>query len=712
MNISSFKRLLPGVLSLICLISAESPAQEIFPGHPRLFFRDSAWGERSITTAQLRARARDPRYKAYVNRLTYSTANLALKALLLDDSTAAADCVKMYKDSWGFDETTWDGEAVMWAALAFDWLYPSPFVSAASKTEMATRLAQGADWVMNQYSAQGAHVFHTRMYSFATGAGLAGLALKGHHANADRYIQWADSLYRKHLLPARRLQDGSVHSGMGYGRRYVMWHPGHFMSAWYSATGEDKWAQVRHSQGDWAWREAEFLMYSRQPDSLQVRYADCFNRTSERYQFRVIAERAYSYQEPAGFDYLNYLFQTQATQRDTRVVDEGNAYNVIIWWDADKAGTSFTSLPTRKLFSRDGTGMVFWRTGWDEDDTFIFFKCGDYFEDHGHFDQGHIEVFRRAPLLIEAGAYEGDFSSSYRLNFYRRTVSHNSILAVNPSNATDEGGQRVFSNQGHATLESWQADPANQTGDIKDYRDNGYWSFVSGDITKAYTSQQLSRAVREVAWIGDRFLVVIDNLTLASTSLRPKVLWHYTVRPQIEGRRFTVSDKGGQATVSVLAPSDAVIDTVREYQVGTAYYPPPDPRQSLGVGRAEVTVKNPSSTAQVFVQVIEVGDTGQAPAAVTLDSPAEGGLRINLPAGSLVLAGPAGAREKVDFEARRLEPDGDYDGSGALGLADLTSYLRLLRSDPLNPQLDFNGDGKRSVLDILRLLLSIAGRAI
>ena len=304
----------------------------------------------------------------------------------------------------------------------------------------------------------------------------------------------------------------------------LIWHSGHFMSAWYSATGQDKWKQVREEQDDWAWREAEFLIYARQPDSLLVRYADCFNRTSERYSFRVIGERALAYQVPPGQNYLNYLFQTQAVQSDNRVVEEGNAYNVFLWWDADQAGTTFTVLPHRTIFGRAGAGMVFWRSGWDEDDTFVFFKCGDYFEDHGHFDQGHLEVFRRAPLLIEAGAYEGEFNGTYRLNFYRKTIAHNSILAVDPSVPNDEGGQRIFSNQSEATLESWLANPVNQTGNITDYRDNGYWSYVSGDLGKAYPPARLSRAVREVAWMGDRYLVVVDNLVPSSSSLRPRIL--------------------------------------------------------------------------------------------------------------------------------------------------------------------------------------------
>ena len=253
---------------------------EVFEAHPRLFFRDSAWGERSITTEQLRQRANDPRYAAYVNRLTYSSCNVALKAILFNDSQAAQECISMMESNFDFDGTTTDGELLMWRAMAFDWLYNHPEFTEDHKQNVIQKLAQGALWCRGQYTGQGPHVFHTRMYAFALGAAMAGLALKGHYEYADMYIDWADSIFTHHLFPARRLQAGSVHNSLAYGRKYVMWHSGHFMSAWYSATGEDKWETVRNQQDDWAWREAEFIMYGRQPDGLLVRYGDCFRRTS------------------------------------------------------------------------------------------------------------------------------------------------------------------------------------------------------------------------------------------------------------------------------------------------------------------------------------------------------------------------------------------------------------------------------------------------
>jgi len=685
---------------------------EVFEAHPRLFFRDSAWGERSITTGQLRQRASDPRYAAYVNRLTYSACNVALKAVLFNDSQAARECISMMESDFGFGETTTDGELVMWRAMAFDWLYNHPEFTEDHRQNVIEKLVQGANWCRGQYISQGPHVFHTRMYAFALGAAMAGLALKGHHDDADLYLEWADSIFTHRLFPARQLQAGSVHNSLAYGRRYTMWHTGHFMSAWYSATGEDKWKAVRQQQEDWAWREAEFIMYGRQPDGLLVRYGDCYRRTSERFSFRVIGERAFAYSEPAGMNYLHYLFSTQADMPDNRVVEEGNAYNVLLWWDADDPGRTFSTLPGRTVFSPDGTGMVFWRTGWGEHDTFIFFKCGNYFGNHGHFDQGHLKVFRRAPLLIEGGAYEGSFDSDYRLNYYRKTISHNSILAVNPALSADEGGQRIVNNQSEESVESYLGNPINETGDIIDYQDNGNWCYVSGSFGSAYDNTRITMAVREAAWIGDRYLVVVDNIKLAAGSFLPKVIWHYTVWPRIEANRFTVADSGARAVVTVLAPAQASIDTVQAYRIGTAYYPPPDPRPSIGVGRVEISAPQTGATEYTFVQVIDVADEGITPAEMSFETDqAEGTISVTLPVGVLRLGGSPLDRTEVVFEAASLEPGGDFSGNGSVGIEDLVSLILRSLTNPNDPLLDFDRDGRYSIMDAVSLLIHIRAQA-
>ena len=343
------------------LFSSVLQGQEVFPNHPRLMFRDSAWGERSITTAQLRARAADPRYRAYVNRLTYSSANLAFKALILEDSTAAAECVKMLQTAWAFDQTTTNGELVMWAALAFDWLYPSPFVSSTAKTSLATRLAQGADYLISEYSGQGTHVFHTRMYAFRS-------------RDRDRRTgaQGAPSQCR----PLHPVGGFDIHPPS---------LPGPPSPGWFRTQRDGLWPTLhdlaqrpfherlvlgdRAGQVETGAPGAGRLGLARggipdlRPPAGQPARALCRLLQPHLGALLVPRDRGTGLRlsGSAGTDYLNYLFQTQAVQSDNRVVEEGNAYNVFLWWDADQAGSTFTPFPTGR-FSGGRVRMVFWRS--------------------------------------------------------------------------------------------------------------------------------------------------------------------------------------------------------------------------------------------------------------------------------------------------------------------------------------------------------------
>lgn len=648
-----WSRLFLTILLSILSTAGLSLSYQVFEDHPRLFFRDNAWGERSITTDILRKRARDSRYSRFLERMTRrGSCNWALKAVMLDDTDAALECIEMLEKRRGFGNTTDAGLVLMWDAMAFDWLYNNANFTNAAKEKVIANLARGAQHCMDLYKNQGTHIFHTRMYGYPTGVAIAGLALKGHHPEADKFIDWAYKVYLRDLFPARQIQDGTAHNSMAYGRKYTMWLVGHFIAAWYSATGENLWKMIREEQGDWAWREALFLIYGEQPNGLLVRFGDCFFRGSERFSFRVVSERAFAYSEPAGAGYVNYLFDIHAAVTRNRIGTEmGSEYQVFLYWDADQEGTSHTTLPSRILFSPKGTGMAFWRTGWGADDTFIFFKCGDYFDNHGHFDSGHVEIFRRAPLLIEAGSYSGGTGTDHYKKFFHNSVAHNTIQIVDPSDPEDAGSQRFYSNQTQGTIEKYLANEKNEYGNIIAYRDENRWAYLAADFTAAYTPDRVKRVVRELIWLGERYLVVVDNISLAARGFQPRVLWHYPVAPLLESKRFTVSDAGARAVVNVLAPAEAVIDTVAAFTVGTSQYPPRNPNPSLGAGRAEIRVRETGKLDYTFVQVIDVADNTEAAPAFSLVGKAGSNLvKIDLPVGILTLEGTPGARTGLDLD--------------------------------------------------------------
>jgi len=199
------------------------------------------------------------------------------------------------------------------------------------------------------------------------------------------------------------------------------------------------------------------------------------------------------------------------------------------------------------------------------------------------------------------------------MEYWRKTVAHNSILLVDPSIADDEGGQRVFHSQGDATIEEYSNNLESETADIVDYRVESGLAYVAGDLTAAYPGERALRVTRELALLADRHLIVLDRMMLSRDGLDPKILWHCPVKPAIEknNRGFKVSREGARAAVRVLLPDNAQIDWIEGFRVGGQVFDASDHRRALddqGVGRVEVSVARPHSEQIVFLHVIDVGD--------------------------------------------------------------------------------------------------------
>ena len=104
------------------------------------------------------------------------------------------------------------------------------------------------------------------------------------------------------------------------------------------------------------------------------------------------------------------------------------------------------------------------RDGWKPDSTWIEFDCGPFLAKHQHLDQNQITIYHGGYLAIDSGADYTDSESPHYLNYYRRTVAHNSILIYDPSEkffwsqnllpAANDGGQRMDSSRFWNTIRS------------------------------------------------------------------------------------------------------------------------------------------------------------------------------------------------------------------------------------------------------------------
>ena len=119
-------------------------------------------------------------------------------------------------------------------------------------------------------------------------------------------------------------------------------------------------------------------------------------------------------------------------------------------------------LPRQRYFS--GVGHLVMRDGWKPDSTWIEFDCGPYLAKHQHLDQNQITIYHGGYLAIDSGADYTDSESPHYLNYYRRTVAHNSVLVYDPSEkffwsqnllpAANDGGQRMDSSRFWNTIRS------------------------------------------------------------------------------------------------------------------------------------------------------------------------------------------------------------------------------------------------------------------
>jgi Heparinase II/III-like protein len=244
-------------------------------------------------------------------------------------------------------------------------------------------------------------------------------------------------------------------------------------------------------------------------------------------------------------------------------------------------------LPRQKYFP--GVGHLVMRDDWTPESTWIEFDCGPYFAKHQHLDQNQITIYHRGYLAIDSGADYTDTESPHYLNYYRRTVAHNSVLVYDPAekffwsdnllSAANDGGQRMDSSRYWNTIRSrldW-----NRTRDLWDLGSMrvidyvpGQYHYALGDASKAYSREKLRRFTREVFYVPDHsVLFVFDRVVSSSPSFRKAWLLHGVNQPMVDqdgsgtpgvkefpnAKTFRFAEGPGELLVHSLLPKERVI---------------------------------------------------------------------------------------------------------------------------------------------------------
>ncbi len=169
------------------------------------------------------------------------------------------------------------------------------------------------------------------------------------------------------------------------------------------------------------------------------------------------------------------------------------------------------SLVLSKFFPSP-SGIMIARTKWDIDKKgkpsnamVVFMNMKEYqAKNHTHLDIGHFGIYYKGHLALDAGIYQGkdpnnEWGKLNYVNYYSRTVAHNSLLIVDPNEPTPyegsnvkaisrDGGQFTYKNRAWDSLQEMMSAGksaqilANEIGKgtAPDY------SYLKGDMTPAY----------------------------------------------------------------------------------------------------------------------------------------------------------------------------------------------------------------------------------
>jgi heparin/heparan-sulfate lyase len=517
------------------------------------------------------------------------------------------------------------GRMMVTAAIVYDWGYPvltseqkSRFV--AQELRLAKEMETGYPPYEGGYLAG-----HASEWMIMRDLLSAGVAIYDEYPDMYRY---AANRFFNGLLPPRNFwyAGHAFHQGSAYAETRVS---SELYPLWiFDRMGFSNIYNTSQQFVPYSW------IYMRRPDGQLLRSGDGQSKAPKLRSLLIASYYGDGYvlgdylREP-GVGKMNEIFE-------------------LLWRDPDLQPLPASDLPL-SCYMGPPFGWMVARTGWDADSVITEMKVNTYsFGGHQHLDAGAFQIYYKGPLAIDSGLYEGangPYGSPHHINYYQRTIAHNSLLIYDPDEAfkrfgaktRNDGGQRWPNGGLPAGRLADLLTGKYQTGKVlgqgfgPDLKTPAY-TYLKGDLTQAYSDK-----VREVkrsfvflnlagsqAAAGTRAaLIVFDKVVSANPGFKKYWLLHSMEEPETHGNMTLVSlsDRGwtGRLRNATLLPEPDNAEIVKvggpgkEFWVFGENYPNrptgDDPATDFEIGswRIELSPRQPSAT-DYFLNVMEVMD--------------------------------------------------------------------------------------------------------
>lgn len=637
-------------------VDAIAIANAIVNQRPRLLFQTTAWPA-GISPEQVAKRVDLPPWNAWYARLDADNFHTGALSWLIrnrrgetDGRDAVADSVLARMLALPVREGIFhNGENLQRMSLAYDWLYDYEGFSAEMKDSLREKMFAMAENLLTRDRETGEvyfgpEIFHNYFSNGALAIGLTGLATyRGFgDTQATRLIRMAMDWYSRAFV-GMRLLEGGWHEGMAYSLNHVIQETPIWAAALRSATGADIFARIKRDQGNWMEGWIYFCLSALQPDWTFVPIGDNpAPRLLPDYTLRQALEITVSaYRNSHG----RFLLDEIESRLGERSLSPGDLWMPLIFHDPTIPPRDYRELNPSQFIGPARLGYATLRSGWGADDTFIHFKCGDYFGSHNHLDQNQFTIYHKGALALDAGYY--DSYSPHHEKYATRSIAHNTVLVKDPGEKVPSrryetypsmGGQRAldyyFRNSNRDIGQYWSQYRSGAWADVGDMtagESRARYDYVAGDATAAYNSTvvtdpgarpKISRFVRRLLFVKPDLVAVFDNVDSTAPEFLKTWLLHTVNEPVISADgSITVEEGEGRLHLSALYPEDVravkvggpgmefVVNGENLPLVNKSYFGPP---AEPGAWRLELSPAA-SRTQDIFLNLMQLGDRGTSP---------------------------------------------------------------------------------------------------
>ncbi len=301
------------------------------------------------------------------------------------------------------------------------------------------------------------------------------------------------------------------------------------------------------------------------------------------------------------------------------------AYKDFLWRDTTVKRADLSGFKLSHISG--GPGYVYARSGWDEDATYFFFKCGDRFTAHQHLDVGHFLIYKYEELIGDGGHYDA-FGSNHDVNYHLRTFAHNTILVHDPCetwsgiragtvSGNDGGQHHNWPHHNGAVTDTIEWQKGRRLYDIADilaFEDKGDYVYVAGDCTRSYSPKKLEYFTRQIVFLRPGTFIIFDRVSSQNTHFRKTWLLQAMKVPTENEHGLVVTNGKGRLFIQALLPADSetkLVTGTKLYHYNGKTYPPKRDTGPVPQCRIEIS---PTGQRKVdyFLHVLNATDAGVA----------------------------------------------------------------------------------------------------